>query len=111
MISKSVGDSIIDQGKLVKRTALEVDVGGYFAGNSDRPGFTNSGELTLSITQTLDDLKVGKYTYLGEIDLSSAAKDSPSEIFAVNELSIVLASNAVFRVGMRNGITPNSPRF
>jgi hypothetical protein len=111
IVSKSVGDSIIDQGKLIKRTNLEVDFGGYFAGNSDRPGFTNTAELTLAITQTLDDLKVGKYTYHGEIDLSSAAKDSPSEIYAVNELSIVLPSNAVFRVGMRNGITPNSPKF
>src|SRR5438270_6692289 len=49
IISKSVGDSIIQQGQVIKRTNLEVDFGGYFAGNSDRSGFTSNGELTLAV--------------------------------------------------------------
>lgn len=111
ILSKSVGDSIIDQGKIVRRTNLEMDLGGYFAGNTDRSGYTATGELVLAVTHTLDDLKVGKYTYKGELDFSTKAKDTLSEIYAVNELAIVLPSSAVFRLGIRNGITPNSPKF
>lgn len=110
-IAKSFGETIIDAGKLRHRTNFEVDFGGYFAGNADRPGFTNTGELSLILTQTLDSLKVRKYKYRGEIDMFSAAKNTPSEIYSVNQLSINLSSKAVLRLGMRNGITPNSPRF
>jgi hypothetical protein len=110
-VSKSFGDSIISGGEVVKRTNVEADLGGYFAGNPDRSGFTTVGELVLGITHTIDSLSVQKYTYHGEINMSSAAKDTLSEIYALNQLGIALPSGAVFRIGMRNGITPNSPRF
>jgi hypothetical protein len=110
-IAKSVGEWIIVDGEVVKRTNLEVDVGGYFAGNPGQSGFTSIGELTLAMTRTLDALDVRKFRYHGEIDMTSHAKDTLAEIFALNELRTKLSPKLLLITGIRVGITPNSPRF
>jgi len=110
-ITKSVGESAIVNGAITKRTNLEVDLGGYFAGNPGQHGYTSTGEITLAVTRTLDDLKVGKYTYHGEIDMSSHAKDTLSEIYGLSELRTVLPHHLLLITGVRAGITPNSPKF
>lgn len=110
-VGKSFGDEAIVGGKVRKRTNIAVDVGGYFSGNPGASGFTNVGELSIGLTQVLDSLAVRKYRYYGEIDLSTHAKDTLSEIFALNELRVKLSNKFRFRAGVRTGITPNSPRF
>jgi hypothetical protein len=110
-ITKSVGESAIVDGEVVKRTNLEVDVGGYFAGNPGESGYTAIGELNLAMSRTLDALNVGKFTYHGEIDMTSRAKGVLSEIYALNELRTRLPHKLLLITGVRVGITPNSPRI
>jgi hypothetical protein len=110
-VAKSFGDAAIVGGKVRRRTNIAVDLGGYFAGNPGTSGFTNVGELTIGLTHVLDSLVEKKYKYYGELDLSTHAKDTLSEIYALNELRIKLSDKFRFRVGVRTGITPNSPRF
>lgn len=110
-VGKSFGSAAILDGKVRKRDNLAVDIGGYFAGNSGASGFTNVGELSIGLTHVIDSLDKKKYKYYGEIDLSTHAKDTLSEIFALNELKVKLSDKFRFRIGVRTGITPNSPRF
>lgn len=110
-IGKSVGKPQIINGEARRRTSLGVDFGLYSAGKPGQSGFTNVGELTLSVNQVLDDLSVRKYKYHGEIYMSSPAKDTLSEIYAKNDLTIKLSSTFRTKIGIRTGLTPNSPRI
>lgn len=110
-IGKSVGRPQIFSGEARWRTSLGVDFGLYSAGKAGQSGFTNVGELTLSVNRVLDDLSTRKYKYHGEIYMSTPAKDTLSEVYAKNDLTIKLSSAFRAKIGVRTGLTPNSPRL
>lgn len=100
-----VGKSLND------RSSFEVDFGGYFAGNPGASGFTNTGELVLNFDHTLGNLESKRYKFHLEMDFSTPAKDTLSEIFGLSWLTTKLSDHVSLRAGIRAGITPNSPRI
>jgi hypothetical protein len=116
--SKGLGSGRVDHeyvaaiGKtLSRRTSFEVDLGGYSAGNTDRRGFTTTGEMALMLDHILGSLETKKYKLHNEIDLSTRARDTQSEIFSLHWVTFKLSKHFSLRTGVRAGITPNSPRI
>jgi hypothetical protein len=109
-IAKSFGDSAINAGSVTKRNNFEVDLGGSF-GQLEAGGYSKVPEMTLAFSRTLDSLTTEKYAYGCELYMSAPTKDSLSEIYILNQLTISLKTRATFRTGFRTGLTPNSPKL
>lgn len=109
-IIKSFGPSQIVNGSVRRRHQFEIDLGGYFA-EKEMGGYSKTPEMTLAFSRTLDRLTKRKYGYRAELYMSAPTKDSLSEIYILNQLTIKLNPTTKFKAGFRAGLTPNSPRL
>jgi hypothetical protein len=112
-VEKTLGSGRLDHkimgdlSKTVKDTTLGLSLGYLFTGIKGESGFLKTGLAALLVSQPLDD----KFTYKGEIDLASRAKNTASEIFAINQVVYKINDTFSIRAGARTGITANSPRI
>lgn len=108
-VAKTFGEAAIINGGITRRNTFEVDVGGFFA-EKETGEYSKTPEMTLAYARTLDSLEVGKYSYRVELYSSARTRFGASEIYVLNKLTVALKNTARFTVGVRAGLTPNSPR-
>lgn len=108
-VGKSFGEAAIVNGAVRRRNKFEVNAGGFFS-ELEAGGYSKTPELTLAYARTLDSLAVRKYAYRFELYAAPPTKYGPSEMYALNRLTVALNSTTRFAAGVRAGLTPNSPR-
>lgn len=108
-VAKSFGEAIISNGAVTRRNAFDVNVSGFFS-EQEAGGYSKTPELTLGYSRTLDSLSVGKYSYRAELYSAPPTKYGASEVFVLNRVTIALKNSTRLTLGVRNGLTANSPR-
>lgn len=109
-LEKSIGAPHVIGNQLYRRNVVGLDLGAYL-GEKEEGGYSKTPEMMMAFSHIFGDVKAAKYSYRGELYLSAPTKDSLSEIYALNQMSIKFQPKTRFTAGFRAGITPNSPRL
>lgn len=113
-VSKGLGSGRVDHKFLASGTIpvgesdVGLDLGVLISGRQGERGFRRTGLMAFTFDRPLDSN--GKYKFHTEMDFASRADDSPSEIYALSWLTYKINPTFSLRGGIRNGITPNTPR-
>lgn len=112
-VAKTLGTGRVDHkimgdlGKKVQDTKLGLSLGVLFAGRKGKPGYTKTGLGAISLDHPLG----ARFTSKNEIDFATRADTNPSEIFALNQIVYKISDSYSVRIGVRTGITAQSPRI
>jgi len=97
-----------------QRTTLFANMGFNFAGlPSPQTDRAKVGVLVLRLDRILDNpvAQFKRYTFRSELNATSHAKQTASEIFINNSLQVKFSPKLAFRGTVRTGITANSSRI